>query len=244
MTTDSLESAGEFWVFAYGSLMWRPGFEVLERRKARLVGAHRALCVYSFVHRGTPEKPGLVLGLDRGGNCRGIAYRVAPEKRTETIDYLRAREQLNGVYSERLLPVTLDQPGRPEVLARAYVVERCHPSYAGSLPISEQARLIRAAEGRSGPNLDYLINTLDHITGLGIREPALARVLQAIGPHFARIGVSGLETAGAKALRSVCARLPIGAPRMRPGERRRFTHRKQLAVLAERAAHGHGGTST
>jgi cation transport protein ChaC len=85
------QSAGDLWVFAYGSLMWRPDFDFLERRPARLIGAHRALCVYSFVHRGTPEKPGLVLGLDRGGNCRGIAYCVEASRRHETIAYLRGR---------------------------------------------------------------------------------------------------------------------------------------------------------
>jgi cation transport protein ChaC len=97
MNARSDQSNEDFWIFAYGSLMWRPGFDFLERRNARLVGAHRALCVYSFVHRGSPEKPGLVLGLDRGGNCRGIAYRVASDLRTKTIEYLRSREQATRV---------------------------------------------------------------------------------------------------------------------------------------------------
>src|SRR5207247_7827396 len=85
-------SKGDLWVFGYGSLMWRPGFEFVEKVPARLIGEHRALCVYSFDHRGTPEKPGLVLGLDRGGACRGIAFRVAPWLRSSTIEYLRARD--------------------------------------------------------------------------------------------------------------------------------------------------------
>src|ERR1700741_1067017 len=93
-------SKGDLWVFGYGSLIWRPGFEFVERIPARLIGEHRALCVYSFVHRGTPEKPGLVLGLDRGGACRGVAFRVSAKKRSETVDYLRGREQTTNVYPE------------------------------------------------------------------------------------------------------------------------------------------------
>src|SRR5581483_9176409 len=93
-------SNDDLWVFGYGSLMWRPGFDYLEQVPARLIGEHRALCVYSFDHRGTPEKPGLVLGLDRGGACRGIAFRVAADLRQATIEYLRAREQTTHVYRE------------------------------------------------------------------------------------------------------------------------------------------------
>src|ERR1700751_5621686 len=93
-------SKGDLWVFGYGSLMWRPGFPFLEQVPARLIGEHRALCVYSFVHRGTPEKPGLVLGLDRGGACRGVAFRVPGAARSDTLTYPRRREQVTSVYRE------------------------------------------------------------------------------------------------------------------------------------------------
>ena len=102
-------SGDELWVFGYGSLMWRPGFEFIEQVPARLIGEHRALCVYSFDHRGTPEKPGLVLGLDRGGACRGIAFRVAAELRHDTVDYLRSREQTTHVYREVMRSVWLKE---------------------------------------------------------------------------------------------------------------------------------------
>src|SRR5690606_16263770 len=95
-----MEMSAQHWVFGYGSLMWRPGFDYEERREAVLYGAHRRLCIYSHFHRGTPERPGLVLGLDRGGSCRGIAYRVAAADYTAVLDYLRGREQVTGVYRE------------------------------------------------------------------------------------------------------------------------------------------------
>src|ERR1700743_3543587 len=125
-------SKGDLWVFGYGSLMWRPDFEFVERVPARLIGEHRALCVYSFVHRGTPEKPGLVLGLDRGGACRGIAYRVAEKYRADTVAYLREREQVTSVYREVIRSVWLENEARQRISALTYVVDRGHGQYDGS----------------------------------------------------------------------------------------------------------------
>src|ERR1700730_7332883 len=119
-------SKGDLWVFGYGSLMWRPGFEFIEQVPARLIGEHRALCVYSFVHRGTPEQPGLVLGLDRGGMCRGIAFRVAAAARAKTVAYLRAREQVTAVYRETIRRIQLDDDARRQVRALCYMVDRGH----------------------------------------------------------------------------------------------------------------------
>src|ERR1700704_6776340 len=130
--SDQEFSKGDLWVFGYGSLMWRPGFEFIEKVPARLIGEHRALCVYSFVHRGTPENPGLVLGLDRGGGCRGIAYRVAAARREATLAYLREREQVTKVYLETMRRVTL---ASGEANAVVYVVDRGHPQYAGRLDL-------------------------------------------------------------------------------------------------------------
>ena len=166
-------SAEDLWVFAYGSLMWRPGFDFLERIPARLVGLHRALCVYSFVHRGTPERPGLVLGLDRGGMCRGVAFRVAARLREQTIAYLRAREQVTTVYLETVRRVELEDRARRQVKALCFLVDRSHVQYAGRLSLEERVHLVRQGHGRSGANRDYVIETVQALELLGYRETDL-----------------------------------------------------------------------
>lgn len=164
---------GDLWVFGYGSLMWRPGFDFIEQVPARLIGEHRALCVYSFDHRGTPEKPGLVLGLDRGGACRGIAFRVAATQRDEVINYLRGREQTTHVYREVMRSVWLENEARERVSALAYVVDRGHVQYAGRLSLHEQLRYVRQGHGRSGNNRDYVLETVRSIEAQGFRDAPL-----------------------------------------------------------------------
>ncbi len=168
----------EFWVFGYGSLMWNPGFEFVERSQALVYGYRRSLCVRSFVHRGSRENPGLVLGLDRGGACRGMAFRVAAEKWDEVIDYLRARELVTNVYLERHLPLQL-QDGR-SARAIAYVVDRAHEQYAGALDATAAARIVNVSVGQSGPNDAYVFNTLAHLKEMGIRDQWLEQVVGEI----------------------------------------------------------------
>jgi glutathione-specific gamma-glutamylcyclotransferase len=166
-------SKGDLWVFGYGSLMWRPGFEFIEQVPARLIGEHRALCVYSFVHRGTPEKPGLVLGLDRGGACRGVAFRVAEKLRAATVNYLREREQVTSVYREVMRSVWLENAARQRVSALAYVVDRGHVQYAGRLSLAEQLRHVQQGHGHSGANRDYVLATVGAIEAEGFRDHPL-----------------------------------------------------------------------
>ncbi|MBW9054361.1 gamma-glutamylcyclotransferase [Rhizobium mesosinicum] len=168
----------EFWVFGYGSLMWNPGFEFVERWQALVRGYRRSLCVRSFVHRGSRENPGLVLGLDRGGACRGTAFRVAPDNRDEVIDYLRARELVTNVYLERHLPLQL--PDGRSVRAVAYVVDRAHEQYAGALDALAAARIVNVSVGQSGPNDAYVFNTLAHLKEMGIRDQWLEQVVQEV----------------------------------------------------------------
>ena len=170
---DAQLSSEDLWVFGYGSLMWRPGFEFIEQVPARLIGEHRALCVYSFDHRGTPEKPGLVLGLDRGGACRGIAFRVAAGLRDHTVEYLRAREQTTHVYREVMRSVWLENEARQRVSALAYVVDRGHVQYAGRLSLAEQLRYVQQGHGRSGNNRDYVLSTVKSIEAQGFRDGQL-----------------------------------------------------------------------
>jgi cation transport protein ChaC len=165
---------GDFWVFGYGSLMWRPGFAHVETCRARLFGYRRSLCVESFIYRGTRERPGLVLGLDRGGSCVGLAFRVPGELAGEVLTYLRERELVTSVYLERLLPVRLS--GRGIVPAVSYIVDRQHEQYAGALDAAHAARIVSGAVGQAGPNEEYVLNTLEHLRALGIRDHWLEEV--------------------------------------------------------------------
>jgi cation transport protein ChaC len=162
----------DLWVFGYGSLMWRPGFAFDEAVPAQL---------YSVVHRGTPRHPGLVLGLDAGGRCDGIAFRIRPGHERRTRVYLKGREQVTRVYREVMRPVTLADAGASQVRALCFLVDSTHPQYAGKLPITEQARLVRRGRGRSGANTDYVANTVSHLAELGFDEPTLRRLMPLLG---------------------------------------------------------------
>jgi glutathione-specific gamma-glutamylcyclotransferase len=179
------------WVFGYGSLMWRPGFTYERRCKATLRGWRRSLCVYSHVYRGTPERPGLVLGLDRGGACAGVAFRVDTASRDTTIRYLREREQATAVYLERFVPITLE--GGERVQALTFIADRRHPQYAGRLTRDAILGLVSAGKGKSGDNVEYVIETHAHLSAIGVHDrelvwlsaklTALARGDREIGKH-------------------------------------------------------------
>lgn len=162
--------------------MWRPGFLFDEAVPARLVGAHRSLCVYSVVHRGSKRHPGLVLGLDAGGFCDGIAFRVRQGQERHTRHYLKAREQVTRVYRDAIRPVMLfGAEEERRVRALCFLVDNKHRQYAGRLPLVQQAHLVRRGRGQSGPNTEYVANTFRHLCELGIADPHLARLLPMVG---------------------------------------------------------------
>ena len=171
---------GDFWVFGYGSLMWRPGFAHVETRKARLSGYRRALCIRSHVHRGTPDRPGLVLGLDRGGSCLGLAFRVPEELTDEVMAYLRERELVTNVYLEKTVRVQFDTGEKVDAVT--YVADRGHMQYASLVDAEEAARAVTGAVGQSGPNEEYVLNTIEHLTALGIRDRWLESVAARLNP--------------------------------------------------------------
>ncbi|HTI86652.1 MAG TPA: gamma-glutamylcyclotransferase [Alphaproteobacteria bacterium] len=159
------------WIFGYGSLMWNPGFRYGRLEYGLVRGWHRAFCVYSHVWRGTPECPGLVLGLDRGGACKGVAFAVPIADEDKVLAYLDERERVTNVYLRRRLPVTL--ASGKVVDAWGYVVDRRHHQYACKLPTAQAARIIAISEGKGGTNPEYLENTILHLDQMGIPEGPL-----------------------------------------------------------------------
>ncbi|WP_414896897.1 gamma-glutamylcyclotransferase [Rhodovulum sp. YEN HP10] len=161
------------WVFGYGSLLWKPGFEVAERRLARLDGWHRSFCMRSIHHRGSETEPGLVLALDAapGSSCQGVALRAAPGTEAGTLAALRERELISAAYFEVELDLVPAEGGRLRALA--YVIDPDHVQYCGGLPLEEQAQIIARARGGMGPNDEYLFNTVAHLAGMGLSDPDL-----------------------------------------------------------------------
>lgn len=174
----------QFWIFGYGSLMWRPGFEFIRSEPALLHGYHRRLCVYSHVHRGTPDEPGLVLGLDRGGSCHGIGFEIAPDKWHQTIAYLREREQVTSVYLEKRKTIRLLNE-RNVAEAITYVVNRRHKQYAGVLAEEQLLHHIRRGHGVSGHCIDYVLNTVDHLREMKIHDAGLERLASRLNSQAA-----------------------------------------------------------
>jgi glutathione-specific gamma-glutamylcyclotransferase len=166
------------WIFAYGSLMWDPAFPRAGSEPALLRGWHRSFCLYSYDYRGTRAQPGLTLGLDRGGACRGIAFCLRTEAGAEALDLLWLREMTSPrVYDMRLVPVRTPVGARQ---AFAFTARRDHPDYAGRLPLDEAARIIATAAGRRGTCRDYLLGTLRHLDELGIVDEPLRRLADRV----------------------------------------------------------------
>lgn len=169
----------DFWVFGYGSLIWNPGFEVLKKERAVLHGLHRSFCVYSWVHRGTQENPGLVLGLDKGGSCHGMAMLAPGKSRDEIIDYLRARELVTDVYLECWRKVRLTNG--EQVSALVYRADQNHKQYSCGLSLDEQTKIVRKSQGKSGHNVDYVKSTVSAMKEVGIRDRSLEYINNKLG---------------------------------------------------------------
>ncbi|NKB58235.1 MAG: gamma-glutamylcyclotransferase [Alphaproteobacteria bacterium] len=180
----AFDDAQDVWVFGYGSLLWKPGFNFVEQRPARLYGYHRSFCIYSAHYRGNAENIGLVLGLDRGGSCQGIAFRLAPDEVHDILDYLWDREMLtwdhetvSTVYDLKIVSVRTD---KGPVHCRTFVANRAHEEYAGRLPEEEVVRKIQRGAGVTGTNREYLQNTVGHLDELGIGDGPLHRLLRLV----------------------------------------------------------------
>ncbi|MEP2716008.1 gamma-glutamylcyclotransferase [Pseudophaeobacter sp.] len=161
------------WVFGYGSLLWNPGFAVARSEVATLQGYARSFCMSSIHHRGSEEAPGLVLALDEitGSRCQGLALAVQSGEEAETLDYLRERELISSAYLERDLEVQL--ASGEEVTAVTYVIDPHHVQYCGGMALEKQAQIIATAVGGRGPNTEYLYNTAEHLSEIGLGDPEL-----------------------------------------------------------------------
>lgn len=196
---------GDLWVFGYGSLMWSPGFSFKAKALGRTHGYHRALCILSTRYRGTKRKPGLVMGLCRGGSCWGMAFRVDAAEVRRALVRLWRREMPRRVYAPRLLEVQL-RSGR-RIRALAFLADPTHPAYVRELDLHGRARLVAQGIGQRGPCVEYISNTLDHMRTVGVRDPHLERILHTALALRAK-GTNGSGTAAAGAQMPSAERQP------------------------------------
>lgn len=171
------ESGADVWLFAYGSLIWNPAFHAIERRIGRVHGWHRRFCLWTDVGRGTPEHPGLVLGLESGGSCTGVAYRIAAAEVETELDIVWRREMVTGAY--RPTWVMVGSTSGP-VQAIAFVINRRHDRYAGRLSDDAIVSAVAAAAGPLGTCAEYLFSTVTHLAELGLADRALERLAAAV----------------------------------------------------------------
>lgn len=168
---------GDIWVFGYGSLIWNPAFHHDERRIARLHGFHRRFCLWTHLGRGTPDQPGLVLGLERGGSCTGLAYRVPRDAAEEEMDIVWRREMISGAYTPRWVKLRV---GRRTVVGLTFVINHEHPRYSGEIPEAEVISAIANASGPLGPCAEYLFNTVSHLRRMGINDAPLESLASGV----------------------------------------------------------------
>jgi len=174
------DGASPAWVFGYGSLIWKPELVFDRRLTAFVHGYHRRLCLWSRVNRGTPECPGLVAGLDRGGSCAGVVYRVPAHEVRRQFGQLWEREMFMGSYAPRWLRCRTADGS--DVQALAFVVRRDVANYAGKLTESEILDVFRrGSSGRFGTSLDYLVNTVRSLHEHGLRDPHFERLARHAG---------------------------------------------------------------
>jgi len=169
-----------WWVFAYGSLLWNPLFPFSESRPATLHGVHRRFCLWSKASRGTCDQPGLVLGLEPGGSCRGVVYRLPEAEVRAELTLLWRREMVTGAYHPRWMRV---RSGTRTLTALAFVVDRAHPQYAGELSLREQAKVLSCAAGALGSSADYLEHTRVSLITHGIIDPYLESLATSVAKH-------------------------------------------------------------
>ena len=167
----------DVWVFGYGSLMWNPAFHFQERRPGLIRGYHRKFCLWTELGRGEPGNPGLMLALDNGGSCQGVAFRIAPEVVDEELDIIWKREMLAGAYRPRWLRV-MDARGKFNAIT--FVIDRNFKHYAGQLPESEIVRLLATAGGRLGTCREYLESTVQQLDLIGVRYGKMHDLLSKV----------------------------------------------------------------